>query len=425
MPSLKLLFSLIVIAADTYLLWPFLRADSLIAIAIVLLGLRQPPPSLMRSPKQERARTQLIVSYFLFWGVVGLIDTCRGMFWNELGAYIVTFFFFTAFLYLERLPDNYKYIKYYILFFIFFNLAFALLQMGGSDITAGSLYSLIPGIRVDRLFQGVTRQGLRISGAYAYCIGFASMLGCMFVVIFYLLRQGNRVRGYLLLALVGVMLFFTLTRSVLIALPTAVILADLIVSKKRNSRYLLRCCAILLLSLLVWSFLEKKSEESGSRYLEYRDGSSIQRYQVNIYGVVGTFLESPVFGTSRDRRTAMNAILRGYNELGLILQDYFVPAVTHHNEPAYYFRYYGFVGSIFYFLLYFSIIRYILICKQNSDLRKALLGAVLYFFIYNLMHNGKLLNSFFLWILLAINMPESPAAETAKEEPPPGGAEKK
>ena len=86
------------------------------------------------------------------------------------------------------------------------------------------------------------------------------------------------------------------------------------------------------------------------QYKVEEDGSIVHRIQANVYGVVGTFYLSPIIGVPFEN--ALEAMILGYKKVGLFIGYYFIDEVTQHNQPAYFFRYYGLIGFLFFVLIY-------------------------------------------------------------------------
>ena len=131
------------------------------------------------------------------------------------------------------------------------------------------------------------------------------------------------------------------------------------------------------------------------------DGSVVHRIQANVYGSVGTFYLSPFIGMPiSESLTAMNY---GFNKLGLFVGDYYYDRVTQHNQPAYFFRYYGFIGFLFFVLIYKRFFQ--IGFSRKLDLNKKIFFSILLFhLIYTLTHNNKITTDNYIWIILALNL---------------------
>ena len=129
------------------------------------------------------------------------------------------------------------------------------------------------------------------------------------------------------------------------------------------------------------------------------DGSVVHRMQANVYGSVGTFYLSPFIGMPiSESLTAMNL---GYNKIGLFVGDYYYDRVTQHNQPAYFFRYYGFIGFLFFLLIYKKMFQ--IGFSRMLDFNKKILFAILLFHLmYTFSHNNKITTDYYLWIFMAL-----------------------
>ena len=408
---LIVLLALLVIASDTYWFAPWIRPDTIFCLCCAIwkdsiIGKKQMAPP---TPAARNAQNALKIIFSLFMLALILIDAYRGYILDTLPTYIIYSMMFMTFLIVEQNVNNYREIYFFILFSIFYNLFFVVFQKANIFITAGSLTGIIPGLGVERMFMGDTAQGLRVSGSFQSCIPLSLLLGILVCILVFSSKIfGNNKFNIFMVACCVWALLNTQTRSAILSLPVALLLSDIFISIKTVGRWKSIAKRILLLSLLliVISFVgDKLMPADDSRLTTLDDTSSIQRYQINAYGVVGTLILSPWIGVSRDENKALEAIVVGFEKIGNLFESQLELIVTHHNEPAYYFRYYGIIGFTLYLLLYISIIRYIFVCKADIALQKSLLAMIIYLFLFNLMHNTKLVGSLFVWILLTMNAP--------------------
>ena len=405
------LLALLVIGSDTYLFLPWLRPEMIFFLCCAtwkntIIGRTEIP---LPHPAEQRARNSLKTVYALFMMMMIITDTCHGYILNTLPSYLCHWMIFGTFLILEQKESNCRDIYFFMSFSFIYNIFFAFFQRAGIFITAGSLSEIIPIIGVERLFVGDTGQGLRVSGSFQSCIPLSMLFGILVCTLVFAGKIfGHKRLNIFMLACCIWALLNTQTRSAILSLPIALFLTDLFLFLKNTERWkaaLKRAALLAVLLVAAWFWGEEYISSQQSRVATFSDGSSVLRYQVNVAGVVGTLMLSPWVGVSRAPDKAMEAILVGYAKCGDLFDRRWAPIVTHHCEPAYYFRYYGIIGFTLYLLLYISIIRYIFVCKKDVAIQKALLAVILYFFFFSLMHNTKLIASLSVWILLALNAP--------------------
>jgi len=298
----------------------------------------------------------------------------------------------------EKEKVLFKFIK----FFLVFNLIFSLLQMGGIFITSNSLIAQIPFFGTDRGFVGFSSQGLRISGAGSSTIGLALMLGLIFLIVFFYRKSVYLTykEKKLFFVLLIILIFLTQTRSLILSLPLVIIVTNLFLSKNIIKGILISLLISISISLAFYFSLPILKELFPRLFLSADvDTSIVHRIQANVYGVIGTYELSPWIGIPF--KDALKAIEVGYNKLGLFIGNYFIDEVTYHNQLAFFFRIYGFIGLFLYLYLIFSLLK-VSFSLKHEIYRKIVFSIVLYYFLYTLSHNNKWTMDYYLWVILGI-----------------------
>jgi len=317
----------------------------------------------------------------------------------------------------RKTTDKSKLLFLYLKLFIIYNLFFSLMQFWDVQITSGSLFSLLPMFGVDRLFQGDTSEGLRITGAYASPLNIAGIAGFAAIVFYYttkdkFLRRQQKPFRYILIAVV--MVLATQTRAAFVGLVIAIILVEILSSQSLSKRIKVICMlSVIIMPMLYFDIL---SHFEDSRLLKFDDTSFLARVQINYFAILGTLKMAPFLGVPYLADSMQIENISRIIETGITLSNIdFGPLifdfVTFHCEPAYYFRSYGLIGFILYLLFYTSLFSYIKNSNKHPLYKKALYGIVLSFFLFNLTHNGKIIQTIEIWVLLSLDYDNNITAE--------------
>tara|TARA_B110000908_G_C10236405_1_gene443585 strand:- start:863 stop:2095 length:1233 start_codon:yes stop_codon:yes gene_type:complete len=389
----------VIFFADTYVIFSWLKPITILNYILIFLNLFSNKTILNKKIKN----LQLIFSLFIIFTFA--VDLYQNDILKAYSSLITLIPFPVIFGIFSKQRDNYKYVFFYAQWYIIYNCFFALLQFSGFYVTAGELLAKLPLIDVDRGFAiDFSNQGLRTSGAAYSSIGFACNLGVISIFFYYFKIESilSKKKRIFYLFIIVVFIILSQTRSVIFALIPVIYLTNLIVNKTNVTNALKVSFSILLTSLSIIVLLPTIQQSFPRLFLTIEeDVSIVHRIQANVYGSVGTFYLSPFIGMPfSESLTAMNY---GYNKLGLFLGNYYVDKVTQHNQPGYFFRYYGFIGFLFFVLIYKKMFQ--IGFSKKLDLNKKILFAILLFhFIYTLSHNNKITSDYYIWIFMALNL---------------------
>lgn len=383
--------------ADTYLFVPWIRPITLLNYSLVIISILY-----FQKSNKNIQNVQILLFILIFYiFIINIIQNNLTMAFSMLVTTLPIPFILSLFF---RVPYNNEIIFFYIKFYLIYNAIFAFIQTAGISVTAGSLLSKIPGIGVTRGFvEDLQYQGLRVSGATASSIELACILGFSFLLLFYTkvdekILSSKEKKFYI--ALIIVLIFLTQTRSLIFSLPIVIFLTSFFLNKKTIKTYATIIFAVsftvgtfyLLLPILVEMFprLFLSTNE---------DGSIVHRLQGNVFGVIGVYYTSFWTGVPFDE--IFQAVRLGYTKIGLFIGTYFIPESTDHNQIAYFFKYYGFIGlSMFIYIFY----KLILWAKSNDDssIRKTLFASIIFYLMYTLSHNNNILMDYYFWIFMSL-----------------------
>lgn len=391
-----------IILADTYILLPAFHSATFIFLLIAIKYIFD-PVQYVTTQEFKKARTAV----WIFGIVVFLIDVYHG---NEFPGSI-SIIFTTCLLpfvlsYFYRTKNNIIYINLFFQAFVIYNLIFCLLQVMGVGISAGMILSKLGfiGTQSDE-FVGISEtQGIRTTGAYSSIIRFASFLGTATIYFYYSWRSKTRKGAFYFFLLCIFLLITTQTRSALYTIIPLLLLAENVVGKKISFQQIFSLSLIVSFLIYGMSLLLPLLQERYPRlFLGFEeDASVVHRIQANVFGTVGTTIMNPFIGTAHE--DGLKAMDLGYKKVGVFFGDFYIDELTHHNQPAFYYRYYGLIGLILLMMVYIVLFR--LFLKNPLIpiwLKRMLFCALLFHFVYNLSHNNKIMNDHYLWIMLALN----------------------
>mgnify|MGYP000014595336 CR=1 FL=1 len=387
----------IIFFADSYILLPWIRPITILNYMLIFVNLFSKKTVLNKKIKG------LQFIFFLFIIFTFTVDLYQNDIQKAFSSLVTLTPLPIILGIISKQKENFRIVLFYAQWYIIYNCFFALLQFSGFYVTAGELLAKLPLLDVDHGFAtDFSNQGLRTSGASYSSIGFACNLGVIFIFFYYFKIESilSKKKRIFYLFIIVIFIILSQTRSVIFALIPVIYLTNLIVNKTNFTNALKLSFSILLVSLSIIVLLPSIKQSYPRLFLTLEeDGSVIHRIQANVYGTVGTFYLSPFIGMPiSESLTAMNY---GYNKLGLFIGDYYFDRVTQHNQPAYFFRYYGFIGLLFFVLIYTKMFQIGL--SRRLDLnKKALFGILLFYLIYTLSHNNKITTDYYLWIFIAL-----------------------
>jgi hypothetical protein len=387
----------IIFFADTYIVLPWIRPLTILNYMLIFLNLFSNKTLLNKKIKD----LQFIFSLFIIY--IFTIDLYQNDLQKAFSSLITLIPFPIIFGIFSKQKENFKLVLFYAQWYIIYNCFFALLQFSGFHVTAGELLAKLPILDVDNGFvSDFDNQGLRTSGASYSSIGFACNLGVIFIFYYYFRIESiiSKKKRIFYLFIIVVFIMLSQTRSVIFALIPVIYLTNIYFSKIKNRALIKYSFVILLISLSFYFLLPTIKQSFPRLFLTIaEDGSVVHRLQANVYGSVGTFYLSPYIGIPISESLA--AMDFGFNKLGLFIGDYYYDRVTQHNQPAYFFRYYGFIGFIFFVLIYKKMFQ--IGFSRKLDLNKKIIFAILLFhLLFTLSHNNKITTDIYLWIYMAL-----------------------
>lgn len=393
--------TLCVLTVDTYILFPVLRSVAVFSVLFALCFMSSKQINIFRGKNKQTVLISYLFILALF--VIDLIH--HNDFQERIATTVVSLSYPIIFISLKSIPGNLKYIAYFFKLFVIYNGMFCILQMLGIYITGSMILSHTGffGTSIEEFVGLSATQGLRTTGAYNSTIGFASIIGVATIFFFYTWRNKLMKNSFYFLCFSIFLLFTTQTRSALFTIIPTIYLVETIVVKKISVKRIFSTLLISLAFVLISSTAMPYLKVTYPRlFLSVEeDGSLVHRLQANVYGVVGTLNSSPVIGTPYSE--SLKSMDSGYDKLGLLFGDKYYDMVTHHNQPSYYFRYYGFIGLLLFFFLYIHLSKVILKKYNHIVISRLLIAILLFHFLYTLSHNNKLIGDYFIWIVLSLN----------------------
>tara|TARA_B110000003_G_scaffold43508_1_gene40972 strand:+ start:4090 stop:5316 length:1227 start_codon:yes stop_codon:yes gene_type:complete len=385
----------IIFFADTYILLPWIRPVTFLHYVLIFWNLYSNKTVLNKNIKD----LQLTFSLFIIY--IFTIDLYQNDLQKAFSSLITLIPFPIILGIFAKQKQNFRLVFFYAKWYIIYNGFFAVLQFSGIHVTAGELLANLPFLDVDKGFvTDFAKQGIRTSGASYSSIGFACNLGVIFIYFYYFKIQSiiSKKKRIFYLFMIIFFIITSQTRSLIFTLLPVIYLTTIYIS--RNIPYLKYSFVILLMSLGFFILKPTIKQSYPRLFLTIEeDGSLVHRLQANVYGSVGTFYLSPYIGMPfSESLTAMDF---GFSKLGVIIGDYYYDRVTQHNQPAYFFRYYGFIGLIFFVLIYKKMFQ--IGFSRKLDFNKKIIFAILLFhLLYSLSHNNKITTDYFLLIFIAL-----------------------
>jgi len=410
-PIFTVFVILLVLLADVYFIFPWLSVPNIFLLSmafLVLTNIRR-IPFFDFAPNENKYLKRLLIVFYLFLTYMSLDDYLHGI-WLEKApsTFFVSLYPFVL-LAFRTITNQSKLLFLYLKLFIIYNLFFVVLQFWGVPITIGSLLSPFTLLGVDRLFQGDTSEGLRVTGAFASPLNIAATCGYFAIVLFYatkdkLLRRVNKSFRYFLIAIA--MVLATQTRAAFLSIMIAIIFVELLSSQYVTSK--VKIIGVLSFIAILIFYFGVLSHFENTRLLVFDDTSFLARIQINYFAILGTLNTAPFLGVPYLADSTQEEAISKIIQTGIILSNIdFGPLifdfVTFHCEPAYYFRSYGLIGFIFYLSFYISLFSYIKNSDKHYLYKNALFCIIIACFLFNLTHNGKIIQSLVIWLLISLN----------------------
>lgn len=390
----------VIFFADTYVVLPWIRVVSI--MNYLLLGII----ILKRRNRAFNGFNKAQKTFFVLIFYVFVVNLFRNSFQDALSYLLgaLTFpFIWKAF---SEMKNNKRLISFFISFYLIFTSIFSLFQISGIPLTAGTLLSGTGIIKTDLAYSGVTGQGLRITGADMNSIGYACILGMIIIYYYFRFESEWRYRYLFYVIITVILLLFTQSRAAIFSIIPVIIITKILTQSRIKDRVLLftgTAFATLAIALILIPVLRNEFPRLFIKVLE--DGSVIHRIQANVYGSIGTIVKAPIFGVSFNE--GLEAMKIGYQKIGLFIGTYFIPMVTHHNQPLFFLRYYGLVGLFLILLFYFRVAKTALSETNPILIRQIVFGVLLFHFLYTLTHNNKITMDYYLFIILSFNSCEN------------------
>lgn len=388
----------IILFADTYFVLPWLRPVTLLNYLLVFYYIKSPK---VKFPIQVVKLKNLFYAFMVFTVLVDFYQNDLSKAVSTLLVYlpipIVFYLFYSS-------SENMKLVYFYAKVYLIYNGFFSVLQLIGIHITAGEVLANLAILDVDKGFaENIGNQGLRISGASYSTIGLACNLGVLFCYFYFNETKlySKKMRQVYLTILV-ILMIFSQTRSVLLSIIPVIFITHNIINGNKLKVFALSILGLIAVLLVVVLFLPLLEGLFPRLFLGIEeDGSIVHRIQANVYGVVGTFYLSPIIGVPFEN--ALEAMTLGYKKVGLFIGYYFIDEVTQHNQPAYFFRYYGFIGFLFFVLIYKKFFTIGLLNYNTINIKRVVVSIVIFHLFYTFFHNNKFTMDFYLWFFIALN----------------------
>lgn len=418
-PIFTVFVILLVLLADVYFIFPWLSVPNIFLLSmafLVLTNIRR-IPFFDFAPNENKYLKRLLIVFYLFLTYMSLDDYLHGI-WLEKApsTFFVSLYPFVL-LAFRTITNQSKLLFLYLKLFIIYNLFFVVLQFWGVPITIGSLLSPFPLLDVDLLFQGDTSEGLRATGAFASPLNIAGTASFLAIVCYYttkdkLLRRQHKPFRYLLIAIA--MVLATQTRAAFLGIMIAIIFVELLSSQYLTHK--VKIIGVLSFIAIVISYFGALSHFEDTRLLKFDDTSFLARIQINYFAILGTLHTAPFLGVPYLADSIQEEKISKIIETGIILSNIdFGPIiydfVTFHCEPAFYLRSYGLIGFTLYVLFYLSLFNYIKNSNKHPLYKKTLFCIIIFFFLFNLTHNGKIIQTLPVWILLSLDFNNNISAE--------------
>ncbi len=226
------------------------------------------------------------------------------------------------------------------------------------------------------------------------------MLG-IFVIIGVTLYFFSRKKKYIIyIAICGILILFTQTRSAIYGLLPSILLAYYIIARF-NVKKILIYLTILVFFLISYNTIYDTILEFSPRSKLEIGANTYAKLSANIYGSYAVLRTNPLIGVARNKQNS--AIDLSAKELGEVIQTKrsFGTYYTYHNIFGFYIRNYGLIGLSLFIVLIYKILRKIQY-KQNIYIKFLLLASIIFFIQFNMLHTNSLLYSIHIWVLLSL-----------------------
>ncbi len=282
---------------------------------------------------------------------------------------------------------------------------FGIFQIFNSGFVVHKILPKLPLIEYTKISGEYLLAIQRIVGMDNISIPFAFILGTMFSISFFLYQKSQNKNKLILIFymfIFFILIVYTGTRSAIYGIIPSIIIANAVINRIKLKKIILFISIFVFLvygSGLLESIITPYSERA-----QYRmDSNTWYKLSAEIYGIYGSMDENPLIGVSE--RSGLSTLNKGANSLGNLS---FVPAVywnnlmmTNHNIFGYYIRFYGLMGFGLFIILNIKILKKIF-SKKDIHMQKILLVAYIFFLQFNMLHTGRLLLTWIIWILLSL-----------------------
>lgn len=405
----------ILILSDFYLFIPNIRVPLLSMLMLSTYLLLTNGFSRLKGEKLKSILVVMVVGT-LFVVYMSALDFLRGdslysLFVQLLSSFAIMMMF-PAF---SIGVDNYDFLKW-MRRIAWISLVFALMQVFGLKIILADLVPLIGSDRIGD--EGIFDIYNRATGASSNTIAYAILMA--FVLLYaYWLFQSSRVplreldRTKLSALVIGILaatgLLISQTRAAILGSVIAILIVT-VFSSKDKFLALAKAIFVAFTAVIAYLILERFAATMFPYIFKEIDIGDTHRLWVNWYMTIGVLQESPWIGISPDQAWDVyfrhgDMAISSYNPANP------APTPTHHNQPGFYFRYYGVLGILLLTAVYAVMFR-LIARSRNRFMAYFLASCLILDFLYSLTHNNKLMGSPLLWAMLSLVFVESQRKQT-------------
>jgi O-antigen ligase len=242
----------------------------------------------------------------------------------------------------------------------------------------------------------------RIIGTYNIAIGFALLLGFLFIIAFSnFIENKRKILYFPMMIIFLILMLFTQTRSGIYGLFPSIFISYIIV-KKTSLKRVIFYSVIILTCFLTFSQIKEIIGNYSERSAQFVDVNTYVKISSNIWGVYGALKASPLIGVSK--KELSKAVDNGKKEIGEVIDyknRYNHTDPVYHNLFAEYLQHYGLIGFFLLIIVFLKIFKKIK-NKENPFVRIKLYAILIYFIQFSMMHNNKLLLTAIIWIMLSV-----------------------
>jgi len=298
-------------------------------------------------------------------------------------------------------------------YLMFITMAFGLMQfLTNNNILLADIISGLGIIGVDK---GVDLEILsdiyfRTTGATSNTIAFALQVSIFIIIHYASFMQWKNPKILFNLIAASFVLLTTQTRAAIFSLAPTIIATQILFTRMHKNYKKVKSLIILALFIGIgYWFLNEFILNKFIYVTRNISEHDAHRFAVNWNLSIGVLRESPLFGIPPDY--AWDIYLK-YGDLRIYGYDPELKTPTHHNQLAFYLRYYGLIGVGLLCWLYAMIFRKIM--QAKSFWIGVAIGSIFIFdLVFSMAHNNKLISSPLLWIFLSLA-----SIDPEKEETP-------